>query len=106
MNTATPRQPRGRERPRPTPTEDPAPIPLEQIEHRHARYEIYEGPEGGSTCWLIGFRHERAYLIEHGHQARLHDTAVALISFGGYPLLERSGAPAALKAALSLTTGR
>lgn len=82
--------------------------PVETFTHPHVRYELYEHPDrGAAEHFLIGYRHERAYLVERGSRALCHSTATGLIWFGGFPLIERARhIPGALHRALSAPTAQ
>ena len=81
-----------------TPLDRPTPV---ETFHR-ARTLLYEIYDTGREHLLIGYQHERAYLVDRGPRERCHATATHLLHFGGLPLIEYApDIPARLRRALS-----
>ena len=81
-----------------TPLDRPAPVET----FRRVGTLLYEIYDTGREHLLIGYQHERAYLVDRGSRERCHDTATHLLHFGGVPLIEyATDIPAGLRRALS-----
>ena len=63
---------------------------------------LYEIHDAGREHLLVGWRHERAYLVDRGSRERCHATATHTLHFGGVPLIECApDIPAVLRRRLS-----
>jgi hypothetical protein len=77
------------------------PVAVETFHRAGSRlYEIYDTVPGREHL-LIGYQHERAYLVDRGPRERCHP-ATHLLHFGGLPLIEYApDVPPRLRRALS-----
>ena len=84
----------------PTTTALDRPTPVETFDRAGTRlYEIYDTAR---EHLLIGYKHERAYLVDRGPRERCHAVATHTLHFGGVPLIEyATDIPAELRRALS-----